>query len=473
MCIPLTLSFSQGGRGPVEEEAMEKAMPEYLDQICGFVVKTGFKDLNSVVIEQAQKVVYDTVGVIAAGTRQKEPQEMSKRLTSFSRGASATLIGQSKKTDPLNAALINGTTGTWLELDEGNQFARGHAAIHILPASLAIAEEKKASGKEFLTALVLGYEIACRIGIASKLRMTMHPHGSWGTIGGAVAVGKLMDLDVDQMRTLINIASSMTLATSRKTMLEGGTIRNLYAGVSGYMSVLALHLLVSGFTGEDDGISSVYGGVVSDFFSPQLMVEELGSRYEITRNYFKEHACCRYNHSSLDALYKIMGRQKEGTLALNQIQQVKVETYSLAAQLSSKTPGNMLAAKFSIPFAIATSLIHGNSGIGSFLPEKVGQREIQALASLVEVIEDLEFTKMMPSRRPSRVTVYFKNGKSDTETVYISKGDIEAPYSAQELEAKFLSLASPVYGSKRAAEILDRTKRIEMFNDINAWTEGL
>jgi 2-methylcitrate dehydratase PrpD len=158
---------------------------------------------------------------------------------------------------------------------------------------------------------------------------------------------------------------------------------------------------------------------------------------------------------------------------LNQIQQVKVETYSLAAQLSSKTPGNMLAAKFSIPFAIATSLIHGNSGIGSFLPEKVGQREIQALASLVEVIEDPEFTKMMPSRRPSRVTVYFKNGKNDTETVYISKGDIEAPYSTQELEAKFLSLASPVYGSKRAAEILDRTKRIEMFNDIHAWTEGL
>ena len=288
-------------------------MPEYLDQISGFVVKTGFKDLNSAVIEQARKVVYDTVGVIAAGTRQKEPQEMSKRLTSFSRGASATLIGQSKKTDPLNAALINGTAGTWLELDEGNQFARGHAAIHILPAALAIAEEKQASGKEFLTALVLGYEIACRIGIASKLRMTMHPHGSWGTLGGAVAVGKLMDLNVDQMRTLINIASSMTLATSRKTMLEGGTIRNLYAGVSGYMSILALHLLASGFTGEDDGIGSVYGGVVSEFFSPQLMVEELGSRYEVTRNYFKEHACCRYNHSSLDALYKIMGRQKEGT----------------------------------------------------------------------------------------------------------------------------------------------------------------
>ncbi len=448
-------------------------MPEYLDQICDFVVKTRYEDLSDAIIEQTKKVVYDTVGVIASGARHREPREMSKRLTFFSRGATSTLIGQKKKTDPLQAALINGTAGTWLELDEGNQFARGHAAIHVVPACLAAAEEKKASAKEFLTALVLGYEIACRIGIASKLRMTMHPHGSWGTLGGTVAVGKLMGLDVGQMKALINIASSMTLATSRKTMLEGGTVRNLYAGVSGYMGILAYHLLESGFTGEADGIGSVFGGVVSDSFDPQRMVEELGARYEITRNYFKEYACCRYNHSSLDALYKIMERRKEKKLAPDQIDRITVETYSLAAQLSDKDPGNMLAAKFSIPFAIATTVIHGHSGVESFVPEKIGQKDIQALSSLVEVVENPEFTEMMPSRRPSRVTVHLINGESDTETDYISKGDIEDPYSARELEEKFLSLASPVYGSKPAEKILDRTKRIEMFEDINAWTEGL
>jgi 2-methylcitrate dehydratase PrpD len=448
-------------------------MPEYLDQICDFVVKTRFEDLGHTIIEQTKKVVYDTVGVIASGARHREPREMSKRLTSLSRGASSTLIGQKKKTDPLQAALINGTAGTWLELDEGNQFARGHAAIHVVPACLAVAEEKKASAKEFLTALVLGYEIACRIGIASKLRMMMHPHGSWGTLGGTVAVGKLMGLEVDQMKTLINIASSMTLATSRKTMLQGGTVRNLYAGVSGYMGILAYHLLESGFTGEADGISSVFGGVVSDSFNPRLMVEELGSRYEITRNYFKEYACCRYNHSSLDALYKIMERRKEKKLAPDQIKRITVETYSLAAQLSSKDPGNMLAAKFSIPFAIATTLVHGHSGVESFVSEKIGQKDIQVLSSLVEVVENPEFTGMMPSRRPARVTVHLKNGESDTETVYISKGDIEDPYSTQELEEKFMCLASPVYGLAAAKEILEKTKRMERFEDINVWTEGL
>ena len=448
-------------------------MPEYLDRICDFVAKTTFTDLNDPVIEQAKKVAYDTAAVIASGARHREPREMSKRLTLLSRGGASTLIGLGKKTDPMTAALINGTAGTWLELDEGNQFARGHAAIHVFPAALAVAEDKEASSKEFLTALVLGYEIACRIGIASKLRMTMHPHGSWGTLGAAVAVGKLMGLDVDRMKTLVNIASSMTLATSRKTMLEGGTVRNLYAGVSGYMGIMAYHLLESGFTGEADGIGSVFGGVVSDSFDSRQMVEELGDRYEITRNYFKAYACCRYNHSSLDALYKIMERQKGRRPAPGEIERVRVETYSLAAQLSSKDPGNMLAAKFSIPFAIATTLVHGHSGVESFIPEKIGQKEIQALASRVDVVENPEFTGMMPSRRPSRVTVHFKDGRTDTETVYISKGDIEDPYSTQELEEKFISLASPVYGPDASRQILDRTKRMEAFENIRAWTEGL
>jgi len=275
------------------------------------------------------------------------------------------------------------------------------------------------------------------------------------------------------MRALLNIASSMTLATSRKTMLEGGTVRNLYAGVSGYMGIMSYHLLESGFTGEADGIGSVFGGVVSDSFDPRAMIEDLGSRYEITRNYFKAYACCRYNHSSLDALYRIMERQKGKKPHISEIDRITVETYSLAAQLSDKDPGNMLAAKFSIPFAIATTIVHGHSGVESFAPEKVGQKEIQALASRVEVVENPEFTGAMPSRRPSRVTVHFKGGRTETETVYISKGDIEDPYSTRELEEKFLSLASPIYGSKQAGEILDRTKRIEVFEEINAWTEGL
>ena len=117
-------------------------------------------------------------------------------------------------------------------------------------------------------------------------------------------MGKLMGYGPDDFRRLINISSSLALATSRKTMLEGGTVRNIYSGVSNHMGILAHQLTASGFTGEADGLGTVYGSVISETFDRQAMTLELGERYEIARNYFKRHACCRYNHSTLDALEK-------------------------------------------------------------------------------------------------------------------------------------------------------------------------
>jgi 2-methylcitrate dehydratase PrpD len=153
------------------------------------------------------------------------------------------MIGTGMRSEPGKAALFNGTAGTFLELDERNQFGRGHPGIHVIPAALAAAEEKHLPGRDLVMALVLRYEIGTRIGIACKMRMSMHPHGTWGTVGAAVAVGKLMGYKEPLMKEMINASSSLGLATSRRTMLEGGTVRNMYAGVRGYMGILA-HKLV-------------------------------------------------------------------------------------------------------------------------------------------------------------------------------------------------------------------------------------
>ena len=168
-----------------------------------------------------------------------------------------------------------------------------------------------------------------------------------------------------------------------------------------------------------------------------------------------------------------MEKQKGGKLDPKQIESIKVETYSLAAQLCSQNPDNMLAAKFSVPFAIATTIIHGHSGVESFLPNKVRRPEIKSLASRVEVEEKVEFTQIMPSRRPSRLTVRLKDENTFTETVSISKGDIEDPYSTDELDIKFLNLTAPIYGKRKAKEILEQTKKIETFRNIKNYTEGL
>jgi 2-methylcitrate dehydratase PrpD len=442
-------------------------MPDYLDRVVSYVYRTSFDDLPEEVVERSRHVLADTLAVIAAGAQEEEMKALKQRLERGHDQGTATMIGAETRTEPAKAALFNGTAGTFLELDEGNQFGRGHPGIHVIPAAMAMAEEHHLPGRDFLTALVLGYEIGTRIGMACKIRMSMHPHGTWGAVGAAVAVGKLMGYDEAKMKEIINVSSSLGLATSRRTMLEGGTVRNVYAGVSGQMGILAYDLVQSGFTGEADGLKTVYGSVVSDTFIQETMTEELGRRFEIARNYFKMHACCRYNHGTLDALEKIAA---EKAFKPEQIERVDVETYSLAAQLCDQDPQNMLAAKFSIPFAVATTIVHGSTGTESFKPEAVQKPAVKDLAGRVFVKEDPKLTAMMPARRPSRVRVTLKSGERLEAEVTMNKGDFEDPYGAADLERKYYSLADPVWGHEKAEQIRSHVMAFEQVKDVTQVT---
>ena len=158
------------------------------------------------------------------------------------------------------------------------------------------SSKKNNNYKEFLEAFIIGYDVAARIGLACNLNLNMHPHGTWGGVGAAAALARLLKLDGNDTKELLNIASSLTLATSRKTMLEGGTVRNTYAGISNQMALMSLKLLTAGFCGETDGIKSVFGSVVSNNLDENKACENIGARFEINRNYFKLYSCCRYNH---------------------------------------------------------------------------------------------------------------------------------------------------------------------------------
>ncbi|MBC7356489.1 MAG: MmgE/PrpD family protein [Desulfomicrobiaceae bacterium] len=448
-------------------------MDDYLDEVCRFAARLRGTDLPQEVIVNARHVVADTLAVIAAGAQEPEMQKLSGRLAPRSASGACTLLGEARRTDLPIAAFLNGTAGTFLELDEGNQFGRGHPAIHVLPAALAVAEAEEHSGMELLEALVVGYEIGTRIGIAAKLRMSMHPHGTWGTVGAALAVGKLRGYDAEGFRRLINVSSSLGLATSRRTMLEGATVRNVYSGVSNQLGVLAEQLVASGFTGEADGLASVYGAVVSETFDPGAMTDALGRRFEIARNYFKRHACCRYNHAALDALMQICEQAPGGRIDPDQVVSVEVHTYSLAAQLSDPCPQNSLAAKFSIPFAIATALVTGETGVAAFGAQAVRDPRTRALAAKVRVFEDPELTAMMPVYRPARLRVELAGGNVLEAETRVNRGDFEAPYEVDDLRAKFFELARPVWGDAAADEVYACAQELERLANVRRLTDPI
>ena len=452
---------------------LQDGQPQWLQQWGRFAADARFADLPAPVVERTKLVLLDCIGAIAAGMQEPEMRNLVARLAKREAGdGQVPVIGAGRRMSALLASLLNGTAGTMLELDEGNQYARGHPGIHVVPAALAAGERLSVSGADLILAIALGYEIGSRVGIASKLRVTMHPHGTWGTIGAAVTAARLEGATPDQVIETINLASSFGLSTSRRTMLEGGTVRNTYAGFSNQLGLMAWEMRASGFVGETDGVGTVYGTVIADSFRPEEMVLELGERWEIARNYFKRHAACRYTHGALDALGEVV-RQAGGLIDPAAVEAIEVDTYVWAAQLDSAEPRNMLAAKFSLPFALATYIVNGAASVPAFREEAQANAAARDLARRVTVREDATLTAMLPGLRPARVRVHFTDGRQLTAEVLTNKGDTEDPYSPDDVRAKFRELAEPVWGSTHVEHIIAEVDAIDGASDIRGLTDLL
>jgi len=422
-------------------------MPEYLDRFSTFLAETHRDAFSTELREVITRILADTVAVIAAGSRETEVSELSERISVAAGPVTAAIIGTSLRAEPRMAALVNGTAGTSLELDEGNKYSGGHPGIHVIPAALATAEIMNADTDSFLSALILGYEAAARVGISSRLRQNVHVHGTWGTIGAAVAVGRLKRYTAAQFREVINIAACLNIATNRKAAFTGGTVRNINAGAAGHNGMLASELLDCGFTGEPNALETIYGSVLSDAFDVDALMEDLGSRWEISRNYFKLHAACRHVHGALDAALVLRRENPNISFGPDTIEMVKVETFSPATLLAHSSPSNMLAAKFSLPFAVAVALINGDTSTEGFRPFIVKDPFVQALSSKVQVIEDPDLTSLLPDKRPARVTLKMVGGETISVTKYTNKGDPEDPYDDATLREKFDDLVAPIWGN--------------------------
>lgn len=231
------------------------------------------------------------------------------------------------------------------------------------------------------------------------------------------------------------------------------------------MGLLALELVECGFSGERDGLGSVFGAVVSESFDREKMVEGLGDRWQIEMNYFKRHSCCRYNHGTLDALDGLLA---EIPVKAEDIERVDVVSYRHAAELDDQAPHNVLAAKFSVPFAVATRIVTGSSGLASFTWKCVRDNAIQDLAKRVFVREAPALTAMLPQLRPARVTVRLRDGRELKGAADANRGDDQDPYSREELSAKFFELTERAWPLPKARNLHDKLHKLEELKNFSS-----
>ena len=442
---------------------------DYLDQLAQFVTDTRLEDLEESTVVAAKTVVLDTIGAVLAGSRLPENNNLARLAEGMSKTGPSTLFGHPSKVQPAFAALVNATAGVALEMDEGNRLGGGHASIHVTPGAIAVAEEQGSSGKALLESVIVGYEVTSRIGSGTKTKAEVHSHGTWGTIGAAAATARLLGYDASETRQAMNVAVSMSPANTWTPCFEGATVRNLYPGRSGFQGIMAAQLVRCGFTGIKDGPRDLYDTLLGQGFDPAVVVDGLGEPgdYRIQNNYFKLHACCLYNHPVLDAVQAVARRE---TFSPFDVTRIKVEAPPLALTMADPEPQNMLAAKFSIPYAVAASLIHGTTDITAFYPEKVKDPQVGALAQRVEVVADPEMNLNRYDYPASRVEVELADGRVFKDSVIAHHGDTHNPASRDELMSKFTFLASDSLGEERTRKVAELTGRLDSLGDVKELT---
>ncbi|HET9488277.1 MAG TPA: MmgE/PrpD family protein [Methylomirabilota bacterium] len=441
---------------------------DYLDRLARLAARTRFPELSDTTVTAATDVVLDTLGAILAGSQLPENARLAGLASGRSGPKTATLIGHADRGEPMLAALANATAGVALEVDEGNRWGGGHPAIHVLPAALAVGEEQRADGRRLIESLVAGYEITSRLGGATSARPHVHSHGTWGTAGAAVAVARLLERDEPALRQVINLAASMSPANSWAPCFEGATIRNLYPGRAALQGILANHLLDCGYGAARDAVSDVYGTILGERFEAERALDDLGADdrpavYRIRRNYVKIHACCLYNHPALDAVQALLSRER---FAPEAIAHITVTSVPFVTRMSEPEPPNMLAAKFSVPYAVAALVVTGASGVAAFRDATRANPRVRELARRVEVRSDPGMSMRSSSEPTARVQVALRDGRVLTQTTTIVRGDAENPVPREVVAEKFLGLASPTLGPDRARQVIGAVAELESLKDV-------
>jgi 2-methylcitrate dehydratase PrpD len=421
--------------------------------------------LPEAVRRKAAWILADSIAAIAAGLRVPEMRGLRDRLLGPGLSDEARLIGMAGAGPAKEVAFLHGTAGTWLELNEGHLASRGHPAIHVVPAIWALAEQRGASGRALLEALVAGYEIGARIGRASRLREAVHPHGTFGTVGAAAAVAQLAGLDAAGIAGAINLSASMGVATSRRTLLEGATVRNTYAGASARAGLLALDLLDSGFTGEADGVATAFGQVYADSFSAEAALDGLGADFMLLGGYIKLHPCGRYLHSALDLAEDLLARHGAGFDAAA-IAAITIDAYHPLSMLAGQAPATSFGARFSAPFAVASLLVRGGRDFGNFEQPAVEDPARRGLAARIALREDPAFTAAYPARQRCRMTVLWRDGTTETLAAEHIRGEAANPHAESALADKFHAICAPLWGLPASEALLARLLAIEDAADI-------
>lgn len=443
------------------------------------VVDIRYEDLPREAIEATKKDILDTLGTILAGSSAAGCRELVSTLLQTYISPQSGIFLYGKKVSSPEAALANATMGHALDLDDTHDRAVLHAGVSVFPASVAIAEQMGGvTGKDLITAVTLGIDLACRMGLASgvaPITCGWVYTSVYGYFGAAASAGKLLGLNLDQMVNAMGIAYAQA-AGNIQCVLDGALTKRMQPGFAARGGLLSALLAKSGITGAKnilEGKAGLYRVYLKDDYDPAPLVSELGEKFEGVNLSFKPYPCCRYTHTSIDATLQLVKAHRidadevdEITVAVNQ---QGYDNVCVPLEVRAN-PRVVVDTQFSIPYCIATAIVKKEVFIKDFTEQEMRNPRVLQVAQKVRPIVDEEMERRFSRQiTPAAVNITMKGGKTYSARKDFPSGSPEDPMDFDELEKKFRQCAG--YAIKALSpstidRVVDRVKNLESMDDV-------
>jgi 2-methylcitrate dehydratase PrpD len=426
------------------DPALRAATAQSFEALCAWAVQARATPLPESIRRRAALVLMDDLGAIVAASTEPEIAAARKRAAEPGGTPQATIFAKGAKRAPIaEAAAMNGMAVAWAELDEGYRLAPCHAGAYILPALLAAAEAEGASVDDVIHCLAIAYDITGRFARAFPFAtMTVHPHAAFATVGAASGIALLRNLDRATFSRAVSGAASMTPAGPYAHAIDGALIRNAWSAAGAWIGLQSVDWALSGIGGIPETAYDVFVTCLGTDARPQELNDRLGTIWAIEDGYHKIFACCQYAHSALEASLAL--HQRLGPDAPQNIERIIVETHPRGLTLTGVEPATVLAAKFSMPHALAAVAIRKTGGKDAFANDTLTDPAIAALRHKVE-LKPYTPLAAWPNDRPGRVTWVMKDGASHTAECANARGGADQPFDETTLYEKLQDNCAAIF----------------------------
>jgi 2-methylcitrate dehydratase PrpD len=422
---------------------------------------TSYDTLPENVCALARQCVLDYYGVALAGADDPLVAILLDELAEAGGNEQASLLGHSVRLPALSAALVNGAAGHALDYDDVNLAMPGHPSVAILPGLLALAEQRRSSGRDIIAAFVAGYETACRIGSALRpghYDLGFHATGTVGCFGAAAACARLLGLDPEATAHALGIAG--TQAAGLKSQF-GTMCKPFHAGKASQNGLLAAQLASRGFSSRPDLVECEQGFALTHGpdFRPDAALADPPGGFHILANLFKYHAACYLTHGPIETARAVRDRHN---IAPEQIARITLKLDRSCDRVCNiPAPTDGLEAKFSLRQTVAMALAGvDTASLGAYSPATANDPALVALRDKVT----LDFQDNWP-QAAAEIAVALTDGNvlRASHDAGIPSADIAA--QGERLAAKFDALAEPVLGAARARELRRAIESLDALPD--------